>query len=173
MSKELEAKMVPATIEGIKEVTQILDSLGIKRNAKTGELIGDVPGFGVAAGIVPSFALSDKGKDLRGAAANVANKLLQAQSGLAVTDQENKRFLRQLEQGTFMSDRDFLSGWNRVVTEVEGRLANVKGGYHPDVINEYTKRNPKLIFDLPRPNFGGGKKEAPKAEANPAGAFFK
>jgi len=173
LGKELETKMVPATLEGIKEVNRLIDKAGLKRSAR-GNLEGDVPGFGTAAGLVPTPLLSQEGKDLRSAVRAVTNKLLQAQSGLAVTDQENKRFVQQLQQGKFMSDQDILTGWERVLSEVEGRLKGFVGGYHPDVIAEYSRRNPKNSFSVPRPAIYGGApaetQAAPKGK--PDEAFF-
>jgi hypothetical protein len=169
--------MVPTTLAGIKEVNQLIDKLSLSKNARTGAVSGDVPGFGTLTSLVPKFMLSQEGKDLRSAAKSVSNKLLQAQSGLAVTDQENKRFLDQLQQGNFMSDTDFMKGWDRVMNEVQGRINNFRGAYHPDVMAEYTKRNPSFTLDIPRPKILGGggaaPQEAASQEANPAAQFFK
>jgi hypothetical protein len=178
LGKELEVKMVPTTLAGINEVNSLLDKLELKKGVRGG-IQGDVPGFGTVAGMLPKWALSQEGKDLRSAAKSVSNKLLQAQSGLAVTDQENRRFLDQLQQGVFMNDTDFVTGWNRVLNEVQGRLDNFKGAYHPEVIGEYSKRNPGMKFSVPRPKILGGgagggavPTAAPEQEGNPADKFF-
>jgi hypothetical protein len=172
MGKEMITRQIPATFQGVNEVNQQLMNLGLKKGGR-GNIVGDVPGFGVLQSITPAFLLSEEGKNLKGAVIAVTNKMLQAQSGLAVTDKEQKRFAEQIQQGTFRTDKDFLEGWKRAVAEFEQNMGTFQGQFHPDVRAEYTKRNPKFDFTVKNKNFFGAPTEAASQEANPAAQFFK
>lgn len=178
ISTKAKAANLPQVTTAVKEVNAMIDGLGLKRNARSGKLEGDVPGFGVLQSVTPGFLLSQEGKDLKGAAMKVTNALLASQSGLAVTKQEAERFQNSIQQGLFKTDEDFIKGWQRVLDAVEAEVKNAQAGVHPEALAEFKKRGGGEAFTVQRPRIlGGAAPASPTAPAktggpNPAAKFF-
>lgn len=100
----------------------------------------DVPGFGPMAGMLPDFAVSQEGKDLRQAYASVRNSILKARSGGAVTDGEADRLLQELGEGTGMPDAQVITGMANVTGFLRDRIANIQAGYTPEAVQTYQDR---------------------------------
>lgn len=76
----------------------------------------DIPGIGRGQGLLIgplSLLRSDKGKEMRAAASDLAANVLRAYSGAAASDREMARTLERLGQGDFSSDAEFLDALKR------------------------------------------------------------
>jgi len=101
---------------------------------------GEVPGIGAAKNALPAFMMSDEGKAVRQALAEVRNIVLSARSGAAVTDQELRRLVEEIGTGVGMSEADLRRGLSKVRERIESIKTNAAAGVNDDVLSEYTKR---------------------------------
>jgi hypothetical protein len=82
----------------------------------------NIPGIGGVSNIplLGSVLGGKEGRQMRSDLAAVANALLKARSGAAVTDQEERRFLEEVQTGSAIStDADFLGAYERVLNNME------------------------------------------------------
>lgn len=115
-----------------------------------------IPGIGYGSdmsimGLDISGAMMGKeGKANRSMVKNVANELLRAASGQAVTINEYERqTLSNMASGKFSED-DFLNAYKNVILpKVNEAIANVGGGYSADIKNRYRAQGGKVDFDKP------------------------
>lgn len=101
---------------------------------------GQVPGIGAVKNALPAAAMSDEGKNVRQALAQVRNIVLSARSGAAVTDQELRRLVEEIGTGVGMSEDDIRNGLGRVRTRLETIKANTAAGVSDDVKSLYEER---------------------------------
>jgi hypothetical protein len=115
-----------------------------------------IPGIGYGSdmsimGLDISGAMMGKeGKANRSMVKNVANELLRAASGQAVTINEYERqTLSNMASGKFSED-DFLNAYKNVILpKVNEAIANVGGGYSADIKNRYRDQGGKIDFSKP------------------------
>lgn len=105
--------------------------------AKAGE---DLPGYGLAAGLLPNVLAGDAGRELRQAVQQLANMRLKARSGSAVTDNEYWRFLEELKGGTWSTEQQLRQGLKQMRQEIEATAKNLKGAISKDALAEYHAR---------------------------------
>lgn len=131
---------------------------------KTGKL-KDVPGIGSLTNVMPDWAVSSEGKDVRESLGAVANIVLAARSGAAVTDQELRRLARELSNSLGSSAADMQRAYAKFRTRFEQVKANAAAGVSDQVLQTYRDRGGVNISR-------GGAKPAPApapAGAPPAG----
>ncbi len=151
--------------EGIPEIEAALAGAeGIfKRytDPKTGK-VGDVPGIGAITNVLPDWAVSSEGKDVRESMQAVANIVLSARSGAAVTDQELRRLARELSNSLGSSAADMQRAYAKFRDRFEQVKANAAAGVSDDVKAVYEERGGVKI------QRGGAK---PAAAADPAAPY--
>jgi hypothetical protein len=101
---------------------------------------GKVPGIGTFKNALPAAAMSDEGKDVRQALAQVRNIVLSARSGAAVTDQELRRLVEEIGTGVGMSEDDARRGLARIRTRLEIIKQNTAAGVSDEVKSVYEDR---------------------------------
>ena len=131
LSTRLEKEKVPELQTSMNVVDGILSKY--TENGK----VGDIPGYGVLGGLKPGIITSEDGKELRANLQGMANILLQARSGAAVTDQEYRRFLKEASTGTWTTEASLLKGLKKMKQDIESRRTNILKGFRPDVVQEY------------------------------------
>jgi len=99
---------------------------------------------------VAGAMMGEEGKANRSLVKNVANELLRAASGQAVTINEYERqTLSNMASGKFSED-DFLNAYKNVILpKVNEAIANVGGGYSADIKNRYRDQGGKIDFSKP------------------------
>lgn len=136
----------------------------------------DIPGFG-ETGFAPEWALSSEGKTMRQNVSGVANVILKARSGGAVTPQEGDRLLNELGVSvdpagglkfSTRTDDQLRLGVANVVTALEDKLTNAATSLSPAGRKLYQERGGKAL-----PGFFGQAPVAPsgfppRPEENPA-----
>jgi hypothetical protein len=101
---------------------------------------GKVPGIGAVKNALPAALMSDEGKDVRQALAQVRNIVLSARSGAAVTDQELRRLVEEIGTGAGMSEADIRKGLAKVRARVDKIKENAAAGVNDDVLRTYQDR---------------------------------
>jgi hypothetical protein len=129
--------------EGIPDIEAALgaaESIFAKyTDPKTGKL-GDVPGVGAVKNALPDWAVSSEGKDVRESLSAVANIVLAARSGAAVTDQELRRLARELSNSIGASPADMQRAYTKFRARFEKIKANAAAGVSDEVKGEYEAR---------------------------------
>jgi|LakMenE01Jun11ns_1017448.scaffolds.fasta_scaffold9953494_2 hypothetical protein len=101
---------------------------------------GDIPGYGRVAGMLPDFAVSQKGEDVRQAISQMFNIELKDRSGAAVTDQELNRLKREFGEGSWKSDDQLRKGIAQYKARLQQVIKNIEAGFKPEIIQEYRNR---------------------------------
>jgi hypothetical protein len=118
---------------------------------------GEVPGIGALKNALPAAAMSDEGKDVRQALAQVRNIVLSARSGAAVTDQELRRLVEEIGTGVGMSEDDIRRGLGRVRARLETIKSNAAAGVSDEVKSTYEERGGvKVQRGGAKPSASGG-----------------
>lgn len=133
----------------------------------------DVPGYGLT-GQLPDLLVGEEANLLRQKVSRVGNAILKARSGGAVTPQEATRLLKELginetANGITLearADEQLFAGMEMVGDTLRERIKNIRGGYSPDVIEEYQGRGGSG-FDYEK---RGSKKTAPASNGISEGA---
>jgi hypothetical protein len=129
--------------EGIPEIEAALTGAeGIfarYRDPKTGKAT-DIPGIGAVKNALPDWAVSSEGKDARESLSAVANIVLSARSGAAVTDQELRRLARELSNSVGASAADMERAYSKFRARFEKVKANTAAGVSDDVKRTYEER---------------------------------
>lgn len=132
-----------------------------------------IPGVGYGsdlsfAGIdIGGLAAGTEGKSNRSLVKNVANELLRAASGQAVTLNEYERqTLSNMAAGKF-SEKDFLNAYSNVILpKVNEAVANLGGGFSQEVKDRYAQQGGKIDFsrpfEAPKRRDAGGYSDAEK-----------
>jgi hypothetical protein len=94
--------------------------------------------------------MGKEGKANRSMVKNVANELLRAASGQAVTINEYERqTLSNMASGKFSED-DFLNAYKNVILpKVNEAISNIGGGYSTEVKDRYRNQGGKVDFSKP------------------------
>jgi hypothetical protein len=98
-----------------------------------------LPGIGRVQGLMPDIAVSDEAQLLRSNLSGVANQLLKLRSGAAVTDQEMRRFLREVANGVF-DESVFRKRWPEVLKVIEAEQNNILASADSGGQEEYFAR---------------------------------
>lgn len=125
-----------------------------------------IPGVGYGSDVsllgvdVSGLLGGEQAKSNRALVKNVANELLRAASGQAVTLNEYERqTLSNMSTGKF-SERDFLNAYQNVILpKVNEAISNLGGGYSQEVKDRYRAQGGKVDFNQPfvAPQRGGAK----------------
>ena len=127
--------------EGVPEIEAALSGAEavFSKHTKNGKL-GDVPGIGRLTNVLPDWAVSGEGADVRESLAAAANIVLSARSGAAVTDQELRRLARELSIGANRSAEDTQRAYQKFRARFETVKANLAAGVSDEVKGEYEAR---------------------------------
>lgn len=132
-----------------------------------------IPGVGFGSDIsvlgldIGGLAAGTEGKSNRALVKNVANELLRAASGQAVTLNEYERqTLSNMAAGRF-SEKDFLNAYQNVVLpKVNEAVSNLGGGFSQEVKDRYRSQGGKIDFSQP---FVAPQRRDAKQSGAPAG----
>lgn len=116
----------------------------------------NIPGVGYGSDVsvlgldVGGFAAGEQGRANRSMVKNVANELLRAASGQAVTLNEYERqTLSNMASGKF-SENDFLNAYRNVILpKVNEAVSNLGGGYSQEVKDRYRNQGGRIDFNRP------------------------
>ena len=100
----------------------------------------DIPGVGPMAGMMPNWAVSREGKNLRQAAGRMFNLELLDRSGVAVVDSEIERLKDEFGSGKWNTEQQFRDGVLQYVERLNEIQNNVTSSTRPDVIDAYKQR---------------------------------
>ena len=128
---------------------------------KDGKL-GDVPGVGRVTNTLPDWAVSSEGADVRESLSALANIVLSARSGAAVTDQELRRLTRELSLSAGRSAEDAQRAFAKFRARFEKVKENLGAGVSDEVKAEYESRGG---IRIPRKNSGGAPASTPPSGA--------
>lgn len=115
-----------------------------------------IPGVGYGSDVgvlgvdVSGLMMGEEGKANRSMVKNVANELLRAASGQAVTLNEYERqTLSNMASGRF-SEKDFLNAYENVILpKVNEAVSNIGGGFSQEVKDRYRTQGGKVDFNNP------------------------
>lgn len=97
----------------------------------------DIEGIGVMGGFRPDFLTDEEDVSFRQNVQGLANQLLKARSGAAVTDQEYRRFLKEVGSGNFSTEQNLMDGLKKMKRDIADQTANITQSYGKDVRKEY------------------------------------
>lgn len=138
VAKKVEKNEIFQQASAIKEIEDVLQKEGISLDDPKTYKKGSVPGLGVVGKFTPGFLLSEDGTKVRQNLQSLANRLLKSRSGAAVTDQEYKRFLLELEAGAIPSQENMIQGLQKMKRDVTLTSKNIEK--EPEIMEEYEKR---------------------------------
>lgn len=129
---------------------ELVGSFTDLRNKIDGYAGKDIPGTGLTAGS-PDWLLSNDGSDVRQSVFNVANSVIKARSGGAVTPQEADRLMTELgvyfsadDKGNLVpqiskmrKDSSLVSGIDKVGRQLKDKLSNLEGGVDKEALELY------------------------------------
>ncbi len=98
---------------------------------------GDAPGYGVVAGALPNWAVSQEGKDARQEVAALFNVELKNRNGSRITDPELDRLKQEFGQGTWQNADQLRKGLQQYESRLRQLHQNVTGGTSPEVMQNY------------------------------------
>lgn len=135
-------------VSGVRELNNMLGNYVPQNKSIPGVGYGsDVGLFGVD---ISGLVMGKEGKSNRALVKNVANELLRAASGQAVTLNEYERqTLANMSSGKF-SENDFLEAYEKVILpKVNEAVSNLGGGYSQEVKERYRTQGGKIDFSQP------------------------
>lgn len=104
----------------------------------------DVPGIGLVDSFKPNWYVSafegPQGVRNRSNFQQIANVLLQQQSGTAVTDPEYRRFLEQLQSGKMPDEASIRVHGSKIGQDLQSMIATAESGLDEDALQEYYSR---------------------------------
>ena len=106
----------------------------------------DIGGMGVMGGLRPDFLTDEGDVSFRQNVQSLANQLLKVRSGAAVTDQEYRRFLKEVGSGNFSSEKDLMNGLKKMREDIKNQTANITKTYGKDVSKEYIDRTGVQLY---------------------------
>lgn len=107
----------------------------------------DIGGMGVMGGLRPDFLTDEGDVSFRQNVQSLANQLLKVRSGAAVTDQEYRRFLKEVGSGNFSSEKDLMNGLKKMREDIKNQTANITKTYGKDVSKEYIDRTGVQLYE--------------------------
>lgn len=102
-----------------------------------------IPGVGFDA-MIPGMVSSTEANVNRARVQAVANALLKAQSGAAVTLSESERLAAETLANGRYSEADFRAAWPLLRAKIDAATDNLLAGFRPEVVDEYRKRGGNL-----------------------------
>jgi hypothetical protein len=127
-SEVLQKTNIPSAVATIENVERLLPKTG------------DIPGYGRVAGMLPDFAVSKEGEDLRQAVSSLFNIELKDRSGAAVTDQELNRLRKEFGEGSWKSDDQLRKGIEQYKNRLREVIRNIEAGFDPQAKQVYQER---------------------------------
>ena len=130
---------------GIPQAQQQLDTIDgiLAKHKGTGD---EIPGYGRIEGAVPSMFLSSDAQELRQAVQSLANVVLKTRSGAAVTEPEQKRFIMELGNGSWMPEERLIQGLKMMRGLVDSEKTNAAAGVSNDVLSSYSQTPGAMDF---------------------------
>jgi len=111
----------------------------------------DIPGVGPVDARTPGFLQSQEAVDVRQASRGIVSRLLKAQSGSTVSEQELDRKLEELGMGDNATEQQFRRGLARLMREVAAEVATREARHTPDAVKAYQERGGLTSGDMPSP----------------------
>lgn len=133
-TKQFSDQLQKIGVPGMQQQLDAIDSI-LAENANKPD---KVPGYGRVEGAVPTMFLSNDAQKLRQTVQSLANVVLKSRSGAAVTEPEQKRFLEELGNGTWMPEERLLDGLKLMRGLVESEKRNAAAGVSNDVLDMYS-----------------------------------
>lgn len=147
----------------VRGLGQDLEDLGGMRDdlatLRSGAIRSDIPGVGIIDSRKPGFMQGASDIAVRQAVRGIVSRLLKAQSGSTVSEQELDRKLEELGMGESATEAQFRIGLKRLERDVSGALEQREARHTPDAVNAYRQRGGVTSKDLPKPQ----RKPAPAA----------
>lgn len=134
---EAEAERYGKTLESTG-LSELLSAAERAANVAAGE--GDIAGYGPAVNALPSFLVSQAGKNNRQEISGLKNTILKARSGGAVTPQEAERLGSEIGDNIGSDDMLLRKGINNVSSTLAEKLANAQSAFSPEAIQLYEGR---------------------------------
>lgn len=104
----------------------------------------DIPGYGRAASLIPTFLTTGDARRLRSAVGKLQNVQLKQRSGAAVTVPEFARFMQEFGSGKLESEQALTTGISRLRRALEADRAELERGLTPEAKEEHVKRGGRL-----------------------------
>lgn len=144
-SKNVEDLGIPEAVTQFKAIQKLIPKEG------------DIPGFGMAEGLVPGFAASESARAARQAVAALQNVKIKDRSGAAVTPPEFERLKEEFGSGKFKTEAQLRQGIQQAVSAYRERLRNAFAGYRPEIRGQYFENQniDDYLQTLDAINFGG------------------
>ena len=100
----------------------------------------EIPGMGLLGGFRPDVLTPTADVSFRQNVQALANRLLKARSGAAVTDTEYRRFLMEAGSGDFSSEQNLMTGLKKMRDDIKLQSTNILKSADPDAAREYEHR---------------------------------
>ena len=140
ISKRLEKSDIMAQKGSFKIIDDYLtEQGGILGDKETYKNVS-IPGMGVAGGMRPDFATPVEAVEFRQNVQSLANRLLKQRSGAAVTDQEYRRFLKEVGSGNFSNEANLMTGLAKMKQDLNDLEENIVKSADPKAQVEYKRR---------------------------------
>lgn len=156
----LEQKKIPVLINTYAKLEKIFNTEA------------NVPGVGLVESKIPNFLNSDKGAEARTTLQQLSNTLLAADSGLAVTDNEYKRFLERIYGGSMPSERDFKIHFAKIGQDLKMQTEGLEAGIDPEYLKTYYDRKGAVRSDSIKTYDPFNMRKAPSEDRKPLGKIF-
>jgi hypothetical protein len=99
-----------------------------------------IPGYGKIAGGIPTRISGDEARLVRQTVAPLRNIILNARSGVAVTESELKRLVEEIGSGFGMDADDLRRGLRNIRERFDTVKQNLAAGASEEVLDEYIRR---------------------------------
>lgn len=116
----------------------------------------NIPGVGYGSNVnllgmdVSGPFIGEEGKKIRSQVQNIANAIIRAEAGQAVSLNEAERQVLANMIGGRFSQRDFMNAYENVILpKVNEAIANVGGGYNPEVKAQYERQGGRVSLNKP------------------------
>jgi hypothetical protein len=100
----------------------------------------NVEGVGTAESYIPNLFIGPQAARNRTNMQQIANALLKQRSGAAVSDQEYRRFLLELQAGKIPSERAVKAHMGKIGLDLKGLVGTLESGLPKDALDEYAVR---------------------------------
>lgn len=128
LSKRIEDLGVPEAITQFETLNRLIPKEG------------EIPGFGMVAGSVPSVMLSPEGRSVRQAVAALQNVKIKDRSGAAVTPPEFVRLKEEFGTGKLKTSEQLRQGLDQALMAYRERTRNALAGFDDETRSEYLGR---------------------------------
>ena len=98
-----------------------------------------IPGIGNIQGIMPEFAMTAERSEIRANFEKIANTILKARSGAAVTTPEMKRLAKELQRGIGTSDEKMMTAYNNLKLHTAMIREAMKQGMKANTVDDLRK----------------------------------